>query len=121
MTDSVNMPISHTSSTSGGMDLRATTSSPGTAEEIQQPRARDTESMTDQAVVPEVTQKKGLCVTDGSSTQLAGPDSQPEPTALLDSEWRAGRSEWMIIIVLAIVSLMVALDATILVPVLPVK
>ncbi len=38
-----------------------------------------------------------------------------------DPEWKAGRDEWMIIVVLAIVSLMVALDATILVPVLPVS
>ena len=36
-------------------------------------------------------------------------------------DWKAGRSEWMIIIVMAVVSLMVALDATILVPVLPVS
>lgn len=35
-------------------------------------------------------------------------------------EWKAGRGEWMIIIVLAIVSLMVALDATILVSALSV-
>ncbi|KAL8721430.1 MAG: hypothetical protein Q9225_001905 [Loekoesia sp. 1 TL-2023] len=48
----------------------------------------------------------------------AGPGPQQEPTDLAP-EWRAGRKEWMIIIVLAIVSLMVALDATILVPVLP--
>ena len=36
-------------------------------------------------------------------------------------EWKAGRGEWMIIIVLAIVSLMVALDATILVSALSVS
>ena len=41
--------------------------------------------------------------------------------SLSQGEWRAGKSEWMIIIVIAIVSLMVALDATILVPVLPVS
>ncbi len=117
MTDSVT-PISHPSSTSG-MDLRATTSSPGTGEETQQPRAMDTESMTGQAVVRKVTQK-GLCVADGSSTHLAGPESQPEPTASVP-EWKAGRNEWMIIIDLAIISLMIALDATILVPVLPVS
>lgn len=40
----------------------------------------------------------------------------PDP----DPEWKAGKEEWMIILVIAIVSLMVALDATILVPVLPV-
>ena len=36
-------------------------------------------------------------------------------------DWKAGRGEWMIIIVLAIVSLMVALDATILVSALSVS
>ena len=35
-------------------------------------------------------------------------------------QWKAGKGEWMIIIVMAIVSLMVAIDATILVPALPV-
>ena len=39
----------------------------------------------------------------------------------LANTWKAGRSQWLIIIVIAIVSLMVALDATILVPVLPVS
>ena len=44
-----------------------------------------------------------------------------EITDALDSEWKAGGEEWMIIIVIAIVSLMVALDPTILVPALPVS
>ncbi len=44
-----------------------------------------------------------------------------QASAASDPEWKAGRDEWMVIIVLAIVSLMVALDATILVPVLPVS
>lgn len=35
------------------------------------------------------------------------------------SEWKPRRQEWMVMITLAIISLMVALDATILVPVLP--
>lgn len=35
-------------------------------------------------------------------------------------EWEAGKGEWLIILVLAIVSLMVAIDATILVTALPV-
>lgn len=41
-------------------------------------------------------------------------------TAAPDLEWKAGKEEWMIILVIAVVSLMVALDATILVSVLPV-
>lgn len=45
----------------------------------------------------------------------------PDPAiATPDREWKAGKEEWLIILVIAIVSLMVALDATILVPVLPV-
>ena len=48
-------------------------------------------------------------------------DHVPVPaTATPDLEWKAGKEEWMVILVIAIVSLMVALDATILVPVLPV-
>lgn len=37
-----------------------------------------------------------------------------------DLEWKASKEVWMIILVIAIVSLMVAIDATILLPVLPV-
>lgn len=45
---------------------------------------------------------------------------QQESTAS-DQEWKAERNEWMIIIVLAMVKLMVDLDATILVPAFPVS
>lgn len=45
----------------------------------------------------------------------------PQQDSIPQGEWKAGKSEWMIIIVIAIVSLMVALDATILVPILPVS
>ena len=38
-----------------------------------------------------------------------------------DLDWKAGKKEWAIVIVLAIVSLMIALDATILVTALPVR
>ena len=52
-----------------------------------------------------------------NSTRMGSKDGgSAEPPA-----WKAGRKEWMVIMVLAIVSLMVALDATILVPVLPVS
>ena len=65
-------------------------------------------------------------VTEGvTGTDIAGvkpADHErgqgPSPSTL---NWRAGRDEWMVVIVLAIVSVMVALDATILVPVLPVS
>lgn len=36
-------------------------------------------------------------------------------------EWKAGKQEWLIVVCLGIVSLMVALDATIVVPALPVR
>ena len=37
------------------------------------------------------------------------------------AQWKAGKREWLIIATLVIISLMAALDATILVPVLPVS
>ena len=55
--------------------------------------------------------------------QYREPTSPRHPDTAIatpDREWKAGKEEWMIILVIAIVSLMVALDATILVPVLPV-
>lgn len=58
--------------------------------------------------------KKGTGILSAAS-KLTGE------TIPVEQAWKAGRKEWMIIIVLAIVSLMVALDATILVPVLPVS
>lgn len=75
--------------------------------------------MNDHAASPNRIEKT-LSATEGPSTQLAGQTS-PQRSQELNQEWRAGKYEWMIIIVLAIVSLMVALDATILVPVLPVS
>lgn len=42
-------------------------------------------------------------------------------TTVSSREWKAGKKEWMVIIVHTIVSLMVALDATILVTALPVS
>jgi EmrB/QacA subfamily drug resistance transporter len=57
--------------------------------------------------------------TKASST-YAEPSSDLEsaPTGR-QPEWKAGKSEWAVMLTLAIISLMVALDATILVPVLP--
>ncbi|KAL9040593.1 MAG: hypothetical protein Q9214_004426 [Letrouitia sp. 1 TL-2023] len=42
-------------------------------------------------------------------------------TQEIDLHWKAGRQEWLILTVLVIISLMAALDATVLVPVLPVS
>lgn len=87
--------------------------------EPHRPKVLNTESMNDQVMPPNVSQKiPGE--THGSDIQLAGQKSEQE-AATSNQEWKAGRNEWMIIIVLAIVSLMVALDATILVSVLPVS
>lgn len=58
--------------------------------------------------------------TENSMTQII-PQAPKQGSTASDPEWRAGRNEWMVIIVVAFVSLMVALDATILVPVLPVS
>ena len=62
----------------------------------------------------------------GSSTDLeqyseTTSPQRPDPvTSTSDREWKAGKEEWKIILVLTTVSLMVALDATILVSALPV-
>ena len=70
-------------------------------------------------------EEKALDEVKGSiapaSSTPSTPENQASTSRLSDTEWKAGRDEWMIIIVIAIVSLMVALDATILVPVLPVS
>lgn len=51
-------------------------------------------------------------IASGGLNQALTDDPRPE--------WKAGKGEWLIIVVLAIVSLMVAIDATILVTALPV-
>jgi hypothetical protein len=51
------------------------------------------------------------CVSSNSS------NISPDPP----SDWKPSRGEWLMIICFMIVSLVVALDATILVPVLPVR
>jgi hypothetical protein len=64
-----------------------------------------------------------------ASTRREGEQGAIEETQLPEnvessspkSEWKPGLGEWAILACLAIVSLVVALDATILVPVLPVK
>lgn len=60
-----------------------------------------------------------LLCTDGilTPTNLEGQDGRKQDN---ESEWRPGKQEYAVMITIAVVSLMVALDATILVPVLPV-
>ena len=54
---------------------------------------------------------------DGATTSIANvpPSGSPQ------DEWEAGKQEWLIVICLATVSLMVALDATVIVTPLPVR
>ena len=54
---------------------------------------------------------------DNTATQVASATSTTTP----EDEWKAGKQEWLIVICLATVSLMVALDATIIVTPLPVR
>ena len=86
----------------------------------EQPVAMNAESTKGQVCSREASLELPCPNTQGASTQLASQKLQ-QKRAGSDQEWKAGKKEWMIIIVLAIVSLMVALDATILVPVLPVS
>lgn len=73
--------------------------------------------LDDRGNIPQA-EEKSPAKTENSNRSTTSQEPNLVSTAS-DPEWRAGRGEWMIIIVLAIVSLMVALDATILVPVLP--
>ena len=67
-----------------------------------------------------VTPDVGLIPTMETDPQkLEANHSIPEANSP-KSEWKPGPGEWAILACLAIVSLVVALDATILVPVLPV-
>ena len=60
-----------------------------------------------------------------TSREKSSRDSQN--SAILTSgedpfeDWRAGKQEWLIIVTLVLISLLAAIDATILVPVLPVR
>lgn len=47
--------------------------------------------------------------------ELGDEEDEKEP------DWKPGKQEWAVMITLAIVSMMVALDATVLVPALPVS
>lgn len=69
----------------------------------------------------------GVMTPDAELTPAAEADPQkleanstPPETTSPKQEWKPGPGEWAILACLAIVSLVVALDATILVPVLPV-
>ncbi|KAF2144354.1 uncharacterized protein K452DRAFT_295815 [Aplosporella prunicola CBS 121167] len=54
-----------------------------------------------------------------SSSNSTDKQTEGNATSQDAPEWKAGKAEWTIIIVLAFVSLMVSIDATILVPALP--
>ncbi|MCJ1403034.1 hypothetical protein MMC11_006256 [Xylographa trunciseda] len=82
------------------------------AEQRSEPEGDDTTKLHG------LVDEKALGQTEPSATKPASQDLN-QATDVSGPEWSAGRDEWMIIIVLAVVSLMVALDATILVPVLP--
>ena len=94
-------------------------SKPETADQIYQPAAMNLRTTSVQYGPPEVSEKISAHI-ENPGVQSAVSEPQQEP-ANLNQEWKAGRKEWMIILVLATVSLMVALDATILVSVLPVS
>ncbi len=78
--------------------------------------------------LPPASEKSSHQVLDdiGSSTafehysETTSPQRPDPATATPDREWKAGKEEWMIILVITTISLMVALDATILVSALPV-
>lgn len=101
------------------MDSQVVNFSIDIGEEIDQPKAMNPDSTNNQ-VFPSTVSQRIPGETKGSGTQLAG--QKPEQgAAAFDQEWKASRREWLIIIVLATISLMVSLDATILVPILPVS
>lgn len=65
------------------------------------------------------SENKSLQTESGVENDLPVDLSKDETELFTD--WKAGRQEWLIMIVLLIVSLMASIDATILVPVLPVS
>jgi ABC-type cobalt transport system substrate-binding protein len=56
---------------------------------------------------------------DAESERLDGAELEKAP--LPEPEWKPGRGEYAVMLTLAVISLMVSLDATILVPALPVS
>lgn len=90
-----------------------------------EPASDQPQQQTDSSL-PRENEKSTLHANDrkaGSGIEHVGTQITPQdPDPAIATpflEWKAGREEWLIIAVIAIVSLMVALDATILVPVLP--
>jgi EmrB/QacA subfamily drug resistance transporter len=58
-------------------------------------------------------------VADAAANDSASDTEQGPYKESKEPEWKAGKEEWAVMITIAVISLMVALDATILVPVLP--
>lgn len=72
-----------------------------------------------QAAVPASTEIE--LDLDTRKTHVAEKDIAISPAEGPLEEWKAGRQEWLIIITLVVISTVASLDATILVPVLPVS
>ena len=71
-----------------------------------------------------------IFAAEDPNVSVATTITSPEPAANIaqlengnksEEQWKPGKREWLVMITLAISSLTVALDATILVPVLPVS
>lgn len=59
--------------------------------------------------------------TGGENRSVNLGDAHLEHSLLPQAEWKAGKKEYAVMLTLALISLMVSLDATILVPALPVS
>lgn len=72
--------------------------------------------------MPAMTASNNDAEDAGNITALSSvDDSRLETGELREEEWTAGKEEYGVMITMAVISLMVALDATILVSVLPVS
>lgn len=56
----------------------------------------------------------------GNIVEVGSESVSEIPAAAVPDVWKAGKQQWLIILCLCVLSLVVALDATILVPALPV-
>ncbi|KAL9616039.1 MAG: hypothetical protein Q9160_009040 [Pyrenula sp. 1 TL-2023] len=81
---------------------------------MQAPSDRDG---NDQGTLSNAKERKTFDIEE-KDTQEADPKASQD-AAISNREWKAGRKEWMVVLVHTFVSLMVALDATILVTALP--
>ncbi len=75
---------------------------------------------TAMAAADAMTQEPKTYSESGSSTASSVHDGRLEQGLVGELEWKPGNKEYAVMLTLALISLMVALDATILVSVLPV-